>query len=517
MSTKLAAALGVAGALFVAGAAQAQKSADTLRIAVADMFSVTDPYHLPLDENAAFYRSVYQGLVDFDEYERKFVPILSKSWKRIDDLTVEFELRDNVKWDNGEPFTAEDVKATVAYITDEKTRIRFKERYDFIKEVEILGPHKLRLHYKYKTPFDLATLGYNVKIINGKVLNGLENKADYGRVSPVSTGAYKINFVDKNKGIMVERVENYYGDAGGYYRAPVKRVHGIPLPDGQSQIAQLMTGGVDLLRFVSSENAKQLAAVPNLEVTVTPSVSLVYVTLDAVGRSSNKIMTDERVRKAFIMAIPRDLIVKNIVAGGDKAELPRSICFKATIACEPTVEPYAYNPSEAKRLLIEAGYGNGVDLLIAAHAPHRHVAEAIAGEVRKVGIRATVESMPLPLYVKKRGDGELTAFVGLYPTSVNPDTDGLLDLFFNADRDYWQDPIIKKAKEDGSTEMDVKKRTALYTPALNRINEKAYIYPLTEQPMVWAHTKDVKLLRQTMSAADPRLGDYAWSDYKPSK
>ena len=119
MSKIFTAALGVAWALFVAGAANAQKSADTLRIAVADMFSVTDPYHLPLDENAAFYRSVYQGLVDFDEYERKFVPILAKSWKRIDDLTVEFDLRDNVKWDNGDQFTAEDVKATIAYITDE--------------------------------------------------------------------------------------------------------------------------------------------------------------------------------------------------------------------------------------------------------------------------------------------------------------------------------------------------------------------------------------------------------------
>ena len=514
MSRSLAAALGVAGAIVIAGAAQAQKSADTLRIAVADMFSVTDPYHLPLDENAAFYRSIYQGLVDFDEYERKFVPILAKSWKRIDDLTLEFDLRENVKWSNGEPFTAEDVRATAAYLTDEKTRIRFKERYDYIKSVEVLGPSKLRIHQKYQTPFDLSTLGYNMKIINGKALASLENKADYGRLTPVSTGAYKINYVDKNKGILVERVEDYYGDAGGYYRAPTKRVLGVPLPDAQSQVAQLMTGGVDLLRFVSAEDAKQLATMPNLAVTVTPSVSLVYVTLDAVGRSSNKLMTDERVRKAFEMAIPRDLIVKNIVAGGDKAEVPRAICFKATLGCEPTVDPYSYNPSEAKRLLVEAGYGNGVDLVISAHAPHKHIAEAIAGEVRKVGIRATVESMPLPVYVKKRGDGELTVFLGLYPTSVNPDTDSLLDLFFNADRDYWQDPIIREAKDKGASEMDLKKRTALYTTALNRINEKAYIYPVTEQPMVWAHTKDVKLLRQTMSAADPRLGDYAWSDYK---
>jgi peptide/nickel transport system substrate-binding protein len=247
---------------------------------------------------------------------------------------------------------------------------------------------------------------------------------------------------------------------------------------------------------------------------VTPSASLIYITLDAAGRSANKVMQDERVRKAFIMAIPRDQILKEIVAGGEQAEIPRSICFKATIACAPTTDPYKYDPAQAKKLLAEAGYPNGFDLVLYAHAPHKDKAEAVAGEVRKIGIRTSVEALPLGLYVKKRGDGDFTAFLGLYPTSSNPDTDNLIDFFFGQDRDYWKDDFIAQAKRDGEGELDLAKRTAIYVPALNRINEKAYIYPMFEQPMVWAHSKDVKLLKQPLSAADPRLGDYAWSDYK---
>ena len=508
---------GVAAAVMASTPAFAQKSQDTIRLAINDMFPALDPYNFPLDENAAFYRTVYQGLVDYDEHHGKFVGILAKSWKRLSDTAIEFELRDNVKFHNGDTFTAEDVKATYAWAGDEKTRIRFKERFDWVKEVEILGPHKIIVHSKSPTSQDLPNLAYNLKVLDKASLDKLENKADYGRLSPVGSGSYKVLSIDPNKGVLVERVEDYYGDSGNYYRAPVKRVHGIPMPDRQTQQAQLLTGGVDLLRNITQDDADSLAKAPNLKVSQTPSNMLLYVTLDAAGRSANKIMTDERVRKAFIMAIDRKALVEAIVPAGKSAEFPKSICFEATIACRPTTTPLAYDPAAAKKLLAEAGYPNGVDLLLHAHQPVAYVATAIAGELRKVGFRTTVEQMPLGVYVKKRGDGEFTAFVGSYPTTANPDTANLLNFFFDADRDYWKDDEIAKIRAAGDLEFDLAKRTQLYVPALNKVNEKAYIDPLSELPIVWAHTKDVQVMRNPMSAGETRLGDYAWADYKPKE
>ena len=87
MSYKALTALGLFAAL-ISSPALAQKSQDTLRLAINDMFPVMDPYNFPLDENAEFYRSVYQGLVDFDEHHGKFVGTLAKSWKRIDGKTI---------------------------------------------------------------------------------------------------------------------------------------------------------------------------------------------------------------------------------------------------------------------------------------------------------------------------------------------------------------------------------------------------------------------------------------------
>jgi peptide/nickel transport system substrate-binding protein len=312
--------------------------------------------------------------------------------------------------------------------------------------------------------------------------------------------------------LLLEAVQNHW-DKSGYSRAPAKRVHGIPIPDRQTQIAQLLTGGVDLLRNVNPEDAKNLKD-QGFTVLPTPAQNLLYITLDAAGRSKNKIMMDERVRKAFIMAINREAIVKAFVPGGDTAEIPPGICFKRTVACEITSPVLKYDPEGAKKLLAEAGYPNGVDIVLDVFDPSKQIAEAVAGEVRKVGFRASVSPLTLGVYVKKRGDGEFTAFMGYYPTSAQPDDANILDFFFNQDRDYWQDASIHKAMEEGNLEFDTAKRTKIYVPANNRVNEKAYILPISELPLVFASNKDVKVLYNTLSAAESRLGDYAWSDYK---
>ncbi len=495
--------------------AHAQKSADTVRLAINDMFPGSDPYHFPLDENAEFYRTVYQPLIIYDEHKQKFVPILAASYKRIDQTTFEFTLRQGVKFHNGDTFSADDAKATMDYLKDPKVNVRFKSRYDWVKSVEKLGPDKIRITTKQPYALALGNLAYSISILDAKALNALDKKEDYGRLSPIGTGPYKIDYVDRNKGIMTQRFDDYFGKSGadgGYFRAPVKRVHGIPIPDRETQKAELMTGKVDLLRNITADDAKSLANVPNIEVTDTPSGMLLYVTLDAAGRSANKAMKDERVRKAFIMAIDRKALVKSFVPGGDSAELPKSICFSWTTACAPTTEPYAYDPEQAKKLLSEAGYPNGFDLVLNAHQPVAYVAEAIAGELRKVGIRATVEPLPLAAYVKQRGDGDFTAFTGFYPTTALPDVENILDFFFGGNRDYWQDKEIHQAADAGESEFDLAKRTKLYTPALDRVNQHAYILPISELPIAWAHTKDVKLLPNPMSRGETRLGDFAWAD-----
>jgi peptide/nickel transport system substrate-binding protein len=488
--------------------AMAQKAKDTIRIAVNDSFAILDTYHFSLDEAAAFDRGVYLPLISYDQAKKQWVNLMTKSFRRIDPLTIEFDLREDITFHNGNKFDAADVKGTLEYLADPNVKIKFKSRYDWVKNVEILGPYKVRLHAKRAFSTDLGMLAYRMRMRDIETLNALADKAEYGK-NPNGVGPYRVISIDRNAGLALEAVPNHW-EGGHYFPQPVKKVRALFIPDRQTQVAQLMTGNIDLMRNITRDDAKNLAANPNLAVTPTGSEMLLYVTLDAAGRSKNKAMTDVRVRKAFIMAIDRKSLMTHILPGGDIAYMNKAICFPTTIACAPTTDVYAYDPAEAKKLLAEAGFPNGLDLVLHAHEPVKYVAEAIAGEVRKVGIRASVESMPSAAYVRMRGDGEFTAFTGFFPAGTHPDTAVLNDFFFNDSRDYWQDPMIHQAMADGDKEFDDAKRTALYTPILDKVNREAYILPVSELPIVWAHHKDVVIKPNPLTSSLPNLGDYGW-------
>jgi peptide/nickel transport system substrate-binding protein len=489
------------------GTASAQKSADTLRMAVTDWWPELDPFHFPLDEAAVFYRTVYETLISYDERSNKFVPRLAKSWKRIDDRTLEFELRDDVTFHNGDKFDADDVVETIDYLIDPTVQIRFKDRYNWVEKVEKLGPYKVRITSKAAFATDLQTLSYRFSIYDSKLHKKLENKADYGRVSPVATGPYKVVSLDSQK-MVLERYDNYYDKSE---MAPIKRIVVTPMPDRQTQIAEYLTGNIDLIRNVTADTARELQQMPGTQVTALHNGMLMYVTLDAMGRSDNKIMTDQRVRKAFMMAIDRKALAKAVIPGGEIADILDGICVKANVGCSSTTAPPAYDPEGAKKLLAEAGHPDGFDLELDVHAPIKEIGEAIAGQVRAIGIRASVRPLPLALYVRMRGEGKFTAFLGFYPTNAQPDMDNIFDFFFNGNRDYWNDPVIREAQKTGAVEFDDEKRTLIYQKGIDQVNQMNDILPVADLPMVFVHTKDVRVHENPLSPIDMRVSDIEWS------
>ena len=493
------------------GPAAAQKAKDTLRMALTDWLPTLDPYHFPQDEAAVFYRTIYETPLSFDERTHQFVPRLAKSWKRIDNRTIEFELRDDIKFSNGDPLTADDVLYTIEYLTNPKTMIRFKDRYDWVEKAEKLGEYKFRITSKQAFATDLQTFAYRFNIYDAKVHRALENKADYGRTAPVTTGPYKVTSLDATK-MVVERNDLYYDKTGKYFRAPIKTLVVRPMPDRQTQIAAFLTGEVDLIRNVTADTAREMKTQSNLVVEAKHSGMLMYVTLDAVGRSDNKAMTDQRVRKAFMMAVNRAELAKTVIPGGEIADLIKGVCVEADVGCRTTTEPPKFDPEGAKKLLAEAGFPDGFDLELDVHAPIKEIAEAIGGQVRKVGIRASVRPLPLALYVRLRGEGKFTAFNGFYPTAAQPDMDNIMDFFFGQNRDYWKDPQIHSLKEKGAIEFDEEKRNEIYEQALDRINTMNYILPVADLPMVFVHTKEVRIADNPLSPIDNRLGDFFWAN-----
>jgi peptide/nickel transport system substrate-binding protein len=273
-----------------------------------------------------------------------------------------------------------------------------------------------------------------------------------------------------------------------------------------------MTGNIDIIRNVTADTAREVGKDPNARVTATHAGLMLYVQLDALGRSDNKVMKDQRVRKAFMEAIDRKELARTVIPGGESAEMLDGICVPADVGCASSTKPAEYNPEDAKKLLAEAGYPNGFDLEFDVHEPIKEIGEAIAGQLRKVGIRASVRPLPIALYVRMRGEGKFTAFLGFYPTGAQPDMDNIFDLFFNDTRDYWGDPVIQAAQKAGAIENDEAKRREIYKAGIDQVNKMNYILPVADLPLVMLHSKDVRILEDTLSPINTGVDDFAWAN-----
>ncbi len=496
-----------------AAPAYAQKSADTIRLAVNDPIFVLSGYHVPADEASNFYRTVYQSLLGYDEMKKKYVPILAKSWTRVNPTTLEFDLRDDISFQSGAKFTADDVVYMVNYLKDPKVSLTFKSRYTWVKDVEKLGPYKVRITSQQPNAIDLGLIAYRFVMWDSKAWDKLEDKADYGRLTPYGTGPYKVTQLDKNKGVFIERDPKYNGNKE-YFPAPISKIHGIPIPDAQTRIAQLITGGVDMIRNVTPDEAKELVANPNLRVTNVPTAAQFYVALDSMGISGEKITSDPRVRRAMFMAIDRDTLIKNLVPGGPDgvAEKLQALCFKDTIGCKFSKSAPAYDPAAAKKLLAEAGYPNGFDIEYDVFAPNKPLGEAIAGDLLKIGVRATVVPDAISVYRRKQGEGKLQMWSILFPTGSHPDADNILGVYFTGPAyNYYHDDQIAAWMKDGVQEFDPAKREDIYQKIFDRVNEQSYILPVTSVPTVYVHSKDVRIDPSPFFAGERSVNDYRWN------
>ncbi len=469
--------------------ALAQKSADNVRLAMSEPISVIDAYHNLQRENQMVAHEIFEPLIIYDQAKATYVPLLAKSYKRIDNKTLEFELRDDLKFHNGDTFTADDVVTTINFLIDPNAKIQSAQRYNWIGSVEKLSPHTVRIVSRHVTAADLLNLSNVIPIYDGKVFGPLKDKFEYGR-APIGTGPMKMAQLDSNKGIVLVRNDDYKGLDS--LKSHVKSVHGVPIPDKSAQIANLLTGAIDAIYDPSEDQLKELQQNPALAVTSLNSFSMLYIQLDSINRSGKKELQDVRVRKALYMAIDRAALVESLVSGGSSAKLMDAMCYREMLGCDWSSKPPAYDPDGAKKLLAEAGYPTGFDLELTARPVTKDAAVAIVGYWRKIGINATVDLVTLNGFDAKRSSGKLAAYFGERPYATFPDAGYALDVNFgNEARDYWRDPVLQQAIKDGAAETDLDKRKAIYRKAFDYINEKAYMMPVSSLPQTFIHAKDL--------------------------
>ena len=264
------------------------------------------------------------------------------------------------------------------------------------------------------------------------------------------------------------------------------------IPDVNTQVAELLTGGLDWAYYIPDDQAERLKRVPKVKVTSAETFRVAFISLDSSGRTDPQSpLKDIRVRKAINHAINRDAIVKNLM--GPSAQVINAPCSPKQFGCPKEVTTYPYDVAKAKALMAEAGHADGFSIDIIGYR-NRQVAEAIIGNLRAIGITAKLQWLQYPAAVQKRRANEAPMLVDDWGSNSINDVAAILPAFFqNGVDDYAMDKEVAAAVAKGSSSNDEAVRKEAYSSALKRIADNAYWVPLFTMPVNYVLSSDLDL------------------------
>jgi peptide/nickel transport system substrate-binding protein len=307
---------------------------------------------------------------------------------------------------------------------------------------------------------------------------------------PVGTGPYKVTEVQAGKSVKMEINREYFKESP-QGQPSIGRIEFRTLPEMNTQVAELMTGGLDWIWQVPKDQAEQLKANPALTVIPGETMRVAYVAMGAWDKAGNSPTRNVKVRRAIAHAIDREAIIKNLVGG--QSRILHTPCFPTQFGCTDQGAPrYAHDPAKAKALLKEAGFPNGFAIDLYGYRD-RHYAEAIVGYLREVGITANLRWMQ---YSAVRNELRLgnAPFVYMFWGSFSvQDTSAYTGNFFKfTGDDMYLDKQVRDWLDVADTSIDPKARQENYRKALARIADQAYMVPLFSISVNYAFNSELE-------------------------
>ncbi len=486
-------ALAGAGALLAAalpGSAQAGKATDTLVWATDRDAEIILPLYNPIREVVIMSTLGWDTLLYRNE-KFEYEPLLAKSYKWVDDKTMEFVLREDVTFHNGQKFSAEDVAYTVNHLVGEESGVTTRTNVDWMKSAEVVSDHVVRIHLKEPFPAALEYLaGPVVMYPKGNFDNVKEvgGKKDYGTAPAVGTGPYMVTGQKPGEAFTFKANPNYFGGPKG--KPQIGTIVFRIIPDPEAQIAELLTGGVDWLWDVPKDKAEQLEAMGPLTVVNAPTMRISYIQFNSSGKNGTQSpFTDKRVRQAVAHAINRESIAKNLV--GEASEVVHAACYPTQFGCTDDVPKYEYDPVKAKALLAEAGHPNGFATDIYAYR-QREFTEAVIGDLAQVGIKANLKFMQYKALRELVWEAKTAMHHMTWGSFSINDVSAITSHFFKMGRDdYAMDEEVKGWLDKADTTVDPAMRKEFYKKALAKISGEVYWLPMFSYAKYYAFSKDL--------------------------
>ncbi len=483
--TRIFSGLVFASLLGTSSLTMASKKDDTMRFAYDQAPESVDPYFNNVRIGVIIGANVWDTLIYRDPATSEYKGLLAKSWKQIDERVLEFDLREGIKFHNGEEFDADSVVYTLNFVANPANKVITQQNVNWIEKAEKISKYKVRVTTKKVFPAAIEYLAGPVVIHPAKYYQEVGPKGMNAK--PVGTGPYRVVQYQPGKSISLERNPSYFKDSPK--SAPkIAKIDIRFIPDRQTQMAEVLSGGTDFIMSVPKDQAEQAARVPALQMVSGETMRIVFMQMNTMDGTPAPQLKDIRVRKAINYAIDREAIAKNIVGTGSR--VIHTICFPSQFGCTDEGAPrYKYDPVMAKKLLAEAGFPNGFETEIVAYR-ERNQTEALISNLAAVGIKA---KLSFPQYAAMRevirsNKAQLTHQTwGSF--SVN-DVSASTPVYFGFEGDdITRDAEIRDLLVKGNNSVAPTTRKAYYKTALSLIAERAYTVPLWSLPAYYVANK----------------------------
>ena len=495
--------------------------AKDIKIGLASEPTSIDPHFHNLSPNNALARHIFDRLVHTDE-NQALVPGLAVSWKPINDTTWEFKLRENVKWHDGSPFTADDVVFTFTRAVNVPNSPSGFGTYLKGKEAVKVDDHTV--HIKTPKPYPLMPNDMSTfSIVSKKNGEGAKTEDYNSGKAAIGTGPFKYkSYVPGDKFVFV-RNDDYWGDKPAWTEVTMK-----PIKSSPSRVAALLAGDVDMIAQVPTTDIERLKKEPKVSLSQGVSNRVIYLHLDhdrdkspfvkaKDGGDIKNPLKDQRVRTAISKAINRDAIVDRVME--DVAIKAGQLLPKGFFGVSPNLKPVDYDPEGAKKLLADAGLKDGFQLTI--HGPNDRyindakIAEAVAQMLTRVGIKTEVVTMPRSVYFKRASRGgpdktpEFSFILVGWGAGSGEASSPLKSLIHTHDkskgfgasnRGRYSNPEVDKLIEDALATVDDAKRQDLLAKATEVAIGDVAIIPLHYQVNTWGTRKGLKYKPRTDEA-----------------
>jgi peptide/nickel transport system substrate-binding protein len=498
--------------------------AANLRWAAQNDILTLDPHSQNHATTNAILMHAYEGLTRYNEkYEVE--PALATKWTFISPTQVRFDLRKGVKFQDGSPFTADDVVFSFGRIKQPQGTMQIyvtgisdiKKVDDYTVDVILAAPNPILL--RNIIDFRIMSKGWAEKNKTTSVQDYKAKEENFASRNVNGTGPYKIISWQPESRIAMAINDGWWDKP----RGNVSQVLYTPIKSDSTRVSALLSGDVDMVTDVPTQDIDKLRADKKLKVVDGPEVRTIFIALD---QGSNELkysnvkgknpFKDKRVREALNLAVDREAIKRSIMRG---LSVPAGIMVAPGVNGYSTEldKPIKPDLDKAKKLLAEAGYPQGFEFQLNCpnnrYVNDEKICVALVSMWAKIGITVKLNAEGMATFIQKVQNFDTSAYMlgwgvatydGQYSLQslVRTRTSGA-DGNFNFSK--VSDAKVDQLTDAMKTETDVAKRNAMIRDALIRTRDEFLFVPLHHQIRPWAMVQGVTTVHRSDDRPEARF------------